>query len=278
MAPEQARGRPVQASDLWSLGATLYSAVEGRLLYTGSPTEILVALLDPGRPVPAPRQTDPLAGVLSVLLDKEAARRPAATAVAHQLHEIRTHPPIPPTTMTAPPGPTPDPPRLPPYYHHLLAAGGLDGTLRLWDPWTGQSVGEPPADDHEQILATAFSPDGALLAFGGTGGGVRLWNSRARQLVGEPLTGYSGDIAALAFSPDGFLLATAGSGRTVWLWDVRTRQPLCRRLVGHAGTIRELAFSPDGTVLAGVSADRGVLAATSGNAAVWLWDVRNTPR
>ena len=79
-APEKTT-RPVPASDLWSLGATLYFAVEGVPPFTGDgPMAVLSAVLsaDP-RP---PERAGELGPVLLELLAKDPARRPAAAGEA----------------------------------------------------------------------------------------------------------------------------------------------------------------------------------------------------
>ncbi|ACZ87261.1 WD40 repeat domain-containing protein [Streptosporangium roseum] len=57
---------------------------------------------------------------------------------------------------------------------HLLATAGEDGTARLWDPDTGQPVGDPLAGHAAGVGALAFHPDGHLLATAGDDGTVRL--------------------------------------------------------------------------------------------------------
>jgi serine/threonine protein kinase len=82
IAPERAQGdRAMPGSDLWALGATLYTAVEGRSPYErGDPMAALAATLteDP----PPPRRAGPLGPVIEGLLVRDPARRiPAAAAL-----------------------------------------------------------------------------------------------------------------------------------------------------------------------------------------------------
>jgi WD40 repeat protein len=60
----------------------------------------------------------------------------------------------------------------------LLASADTDGTVRLWNPATGQPVGAPiQAGAQNGVVAVAFSPDGTLLASADDGGTVRLWQA-----------------------------------------------------------------------------------------------------
>jgi hypothetical protein len=57
---------------------------------------------------------------------------------------------------------------------NLLASGGEDGLVRLWDGHNGQ--GKAIRSGHNMpVLCLAFSPDGCLLASGGKDKTVRLW-------------------------------------------------------------------------------------------------------
>jgi serine/threonine protein kinase len=76
MSPEQVDGgRFGPASDLFSLGATLYAAVEGRSPFgKGSPVATLTAVVgDPPAPL---RRAGPLGPVIEGLLAKDPGRRP----------------------------------------------------------------------------------------------------------------------------------------------------------------------------------------------------------
>jgi tRNA A-37 threonylcarbamoyl transferase component Bud32 len=84
-APERIRGAPASpASDLWSLGATLYAAAEGRGPFDGhgSPMAVLTSIVH-SDPPPA-RSAGPLEAVIGALMSKDPAQRPDA-ARARQL-------------------------------------------------------------------------------------------------------------------------------------------------------------------------------------------------
>ncbi|MFG2087221.1 MULTISPECIES: serine/threonine-protein kinase [unclassified Spirillospora] len=75
MSPEQVEGKPVTpASDLWSLAATLYAAVEGRRPFDG-PGHGAVFVAIATRQPPAPRCGGPLAQALNGLLRKDPGER-----------------------------------------------------------------------------------------------------------------------------------------------------------------------------------------------------------
>ena len=78
-APERIRGVAASpASDLWSLGATLYAAVEGRGPFDGhgSPMAVLASIVH-SDPPPA-RLAGPLEAVIEALMSKDPAQRPDA--------------------------------------------------------------------------------------------------------------------------------------------------------------------------------------------------------
>ena len=88
VAPERLRGeRSTERSDLWSLGATLYAAVEGRPPFQrDSTTRSLAALMR--EPPDAPARPGPLGPVLTGLLVKDPAGRLTAEQTEPLLRKV----------------------------------------------------------------------------------------------------------------------------------------------------------------------------------------------
>jgi serine/threonine protein kinase len=88
IAPERVRdGVSTPATDMWSLGATLYAAVEGRAPYEReTTTATLLALAN--EPPDRMRRAGPLAPILLSLLERDPTRRADADAVERWLRPI----------------------------------------------------------------------------------------------------------------------------------------------------------------------------------------------
>jgi dipeptidyl aminopeptidase/acylaminoacyl peptidase len=143
----------------------------------------------------------------------------------------------------------------------ILAAGGQDPFVQLWDVSSGQALRtlKSPADTRDFNLRTiAFSPDGTRVAKDGPP--LVVWDVASGKPLFEKWVFNSADsgggAAAIAFSPDGKILA-AGDAMSLQLLDASTGTAN-KVLVDVKGSTqsaataatRGLAFSPDGLTLA----------------------------
>jgi hypothetical protein len=142
----------------------------------------------------------------------------------------------------------------------LLASGGSDCTVRVWD--VASAAQARVLEATAKVYGVAFSPDGALLAAGGEDGVLRVWETATSQPAHAP-TLNGGAFRTVAFSPDGTLLATGGREGTVWTWNLATGE-WARVGTAKIGYINAVAFSPDGALIAWGSDDWSGLR---------LWDV-----
>ncbi len=152
---------------------------------------------------------------------------------------------------------------------HTLAAGTLNGTVRLWnvvDPENPAPLGQPLTIG-SRVDSLAYSPDGRTLAVGALDGTVRLWDvtdPKNPTPLGQPLRGGTGIVYPVVFSPDGDILAAGYDSGTVWLWNVAAPAnptPLGQPLA-IGGPVYTAVFSPDGRTLA-----------VNAGSAVRLWNV-----
>jgi WD40 repeat protein len=106
---------------------------------------------------------------------------------------------------------------------NMLASGGFDGIVRLWDVSTQKVLHKLQGHEHNvTITPFAFSP---------------------------------GVISSVAFSPDGSQLVSGSYDSTARLWSVASGKPL-QVLTGHSSFVLCVAFHPNGKQVASCSFER----------------------
>ena len=157
----------------------------------------------------------------------------------------------------------------------ILALGGSDGSLHLFNPSSRERIGEPLTAHTGAVtsVAAATLPNGrTILATAGADGAVGLWDPTTRRRIRKPLTAHIGavnSLAAATLSNGRVILASAGTDSTVRLWDPTTRKPIGERLPGHEGEATSLA-------IAALPHGRALLASANWYSFVEIWDVSSS--
>src|SRR5215468_6881775 len=170
-APERIRGAPASpASDLWSLGATLYAAVEGRAPFDGhgSPMAVLTSIVH-SDPPPA-RLAGPLRAVIEALMSKDPAQRPDAARARQLLTGAATALGVPPAAGTpasaepvlATAGPAPAGARSIPAGGSPVAVGARPAWVPASGGPDGASAKTDPIGQEITILPPGTAPGGFL--------------------------------------------------------------------------------------------------------------------
>jgi hypothetical protein len=142
----------------------------------------------------------------------------------------------------------------------MLAAGGLDNDVDVWDARTGERRTHL---DWEGTDLLSWSPNGSRLAVGGAAGrAVALWNPLTGSTV--VLGGHRASVWTAAWSPAGSMVATAeAGGAETMLWDASTG--VVRVRLPHA---EKALWSPSGTQVL----TYGICGS------LYVWDVRSAAK
>ncbi len=142
-----------------------------------------------------------------------------------------------------------------------LVSGGIDATIRLWNPDTGVPLGilrphtSPGRHPGSRARNRPF-PGRRFVVTTHEDTSVRLRDAATGKFLNS-FTGHDDVVSAVAFSPDSQTLATGSYDQTVKLWNVESAE-LLRTLKGHTNWVFAVAFSPDGKTLASGGYDKSI--------------------
>jgi WD40 repeat protein len=130
------------------------------------------------------------------------------------------------------------------------ATAGQDGTIRVWNPRTGQQV-LLLAGPTSTVISVDGSPDGKRIVTGAYDGSLRMWDATpGKELMTIPA--HAEIVWNVIYSPNGSRLASASVDGTVKVWDSESGKLLLSMFGGDTPTngFTSLVISPDGTLLA----------------------------
>jgi eukaryotic-like serine/threonine-protein kinase len=208
-APERIRGEDASpASDLWSLGATIYAAVEGHGPFDkrGGAITTMSAIINEDAPeAPAAGALGP---VIAALLRREPADRPDASAAARMITEVL--PQLPDGTPGAPTG----------YQATALSASSLPprpgspGSPGPASPGLSAAVRPRAPQPGENAFAyqpTVVKPPGPPAADAGPPRGAQASAAQTAPTAPQPSPGSWGPDANSGYTPGGAAGSAAGS-------------------------------------------------------------------
>lgn len=142
----------------------------------------------------------------------------------------------------------------------MLAAGGFDARLRLWD-LAGEEPVELPslAGHHGWVQAFTFSPDGSRIYSADSWGQIRGWDltNDPAKLIWNIDDAHDGWVRDLHVNPDGTHLLSCGRDRRICVRDTSTGECLFDPIL-HTNEVFCVRYHPKGKTFA-IGDDRGTV-------------------
>ncbi|GAA5913234.1 hypothetical protein JCM6882_000039 [Rhodosporidiobolus microsporus] len=141
----------------------------------------------------------------------------------------------------------------------LVASGGMDETVRVWDVQRGRCMRVLPAHS-EPVSAVQFSRDGTMIVSGSWDGYIRIWDTSTGQCLKTLANEDNVPLANVRFTPNSNLLFTATLDSTIRLWDYQTDK-VVKTYSGHLNRkfCIPSVLTPDGRYLLAGSEDHKVV-------------------
>jgi len=102
----------------------------------------------------------------------------------------------------------------------LVASGGVDGRVQMFDAGTGDRIGAPWEAHARAVTAIGFTPNGSLVASGGADGTLRVWDAQTGRALTLMLAGHTGPVLGVAFDTVRGRLLSFGRDSKLKRWNI----------------------------------------------------------
>ena len=158
----------------------------------------------------------------------------------------------------------------------LLATGGNDGWLHIWDVSASSSKPLWSTLAHSGALNDlSYSPEGHQAVSAGEDNVVAIWDLRSK----AKSLGLQANVEPLSVDwnhHDPHLLLTGGKDQLLQIWDTRNVKSPVKSLKGHGGEVVQVRWCPAGDEDVGGVARKHLLASASSDSKVILWNLDST--
>lgn len=133
-----------------------------------------------------------------------------------------------------------------PLLSNIIASGGVDGSIRLWDIERGQMLSSIQGLG-STVLALSLHPNGKVVASCGSERLIKIWNYTEQRPTLRVLA-HNDSVVDVAFDRSGALCVSGSQDGTVKIWDTKTWEVLNEMTHGHPAI--SVDISPDGKSVA----------------------------
>jgi len=136
----------------------------------------------------------------------------------------------------------------------LLASGGRDDRVGLWNPQSCTRVGllEGHTDD---IQSVNFSPDGRYVVSSSFDNTIRIWSVQEQIQVGLPLKGHKTVVQNALFGKDNNVLISGGLDNSVIFWDLYRQNSIGEKILDQGGELVDVLLDTKSSTLFALTQD-----------------------
>ena len=131
-------------------------------------------------------------------------------------------------------------------HDNLIAVGGSDRTIKIWDAAAMKYRAAIPQASHEgRISALAWNNrNGNILASGSRDSYIIQHDMRVLNKPICKLHGHTQEVCGLKWSPEGMQLASGGNDNCLCVWDLGTTMPRFSRANYHNAAVKAISWCP----------------------------------